>query len=100
MSFQRPDKRAVEQGFKTASLARGDLADDLGEGEEGRGEVLFADQVGVRSDQVTGRTWSEKGRTPVVRQSGNRFSVNAMSAISTKGAGCTEPLSVMNHYCV
>lgn len=49
------------------------------------GEILFADQVGNRSDQVTGRTWGEKGRTPVVRRSGNRFSVNAMSAISTKG---------------
>ncbi|MFJ8827797.1 IS630 family transposase [Streptomyces sp. NPDC102467] len=49
------------------------------------GEVLFADQVGIRSDQVTGRTWGEKGRTPIVRRSGDRFSVNAMSAISTKG---------------
>ncbi|EST25501.1 hypothetical protein N566_24500, partial [Streptomycetaceae bacterium MP113-05] len=49
------------------------------------GESLFADQVGVRSDQVTGRTWGEKGKTPVVRRTGNRFSVNAMSAISTKG---------------
>ncbi|WP_437099857.1 IS630 family transposase [Streptomyces sp. enrichment culture] len=47
--------------------------------------MLFADQVGIRSDQVTGRTWGEKGRTPVVRRSGNRFSVNAMSAISTRG---------------
>ncbi|MFE5163173.1 IS630 family transposase [Streptomyces sp. NPDC056697] len=34
---------------------------------------------------VTGRTWGEKGRTPIVRRTGNRFSVNAMSAISTKG---------------
>lgn len=36
-------------------------------------------------DQVTGRAWGEKGKTPVVLRSGNRFSVNAMSAISTKG---------------
>ncbi|MFV2117859.1 transposase [Streptomyces sp. Act-28] len=48
------------------------------------GEILFADQVGIRSDQVTGRTWDEKGKTPVVRRSGNRFSVNAMSATSTR----------------
>ncbi|MEV0410093.1 transposase [Streptomyces sp. NPDC050448] len=39
----------------------------------------------MRSDQVTGRTWGEKGKTPVVRRTGNRFSVNAMSAISAKG---------------
>ena len=49
------------------------------------GEVLFADQVGIRSDQLTGRTWGAKGCTPIVRRSGNRFSVNAMSAISAKG---------------
>ncbi|WP_425471276.1 hypothetical protein [Streptomyces roseicoloratus] len=42
------------------------------------GEILFADLVGTRSDQVTGRTWGEKGRMPVVRRTGNRFSVNAM----------------------
>jgi hypothetical protein len=49
------------------------------------GEILFADQVGIRSDKVTGRTRGVKGRTPVVRRTGNRFSVNAMSAISTRG---------------
>ncbi|WP_434092274.1 transposase [Streptomyces halstedii] len=49
------------------------------------GEIPFADQVGIRSDQVTGRTWGGKGKTPVERRSGNRFSVNAMSEISTKG---------------
>ncbi|UZI31409.1 transposase [Streptomyces sp. VB1] len=48
-------------------------------------QILFADQVGIRSDRVTGRTWGVKGRTPMVRRTGNRFSVNAMSAISTKG---------------
>ncbi|WP_326697759.1 transposase [Streptomyces sp. NBC_01754] len=42
------------------------------------GEILFA-------DQVTGRTWGEKGKTPVLRRSRNRFSVHARSAISTKG---------------
>lgn len=35
--------------------------------------------------KVTGRTWVEKGRTSIVRRTGNPFSVNAMSAISTKG---------------
>lgn len=47
--------------------------------------MLFADQVGIRSDHITGRTWGEKGRPPIVRRTGNRFSVNAVSAISTKG---------------
>ncbi|WP_455583821.1 IS630 family transposase [Kitasatospora cineracea] len=86
LSFQRPDKRAVEQN---PEAVRGWLEDAwpeiraLAKAEDA--EVLFADQVGIRSDQVTGRTWGEKGRTPIVRRTGNRFSVNAMSAISTKG---------------
>ncbi|MGW6392899.1 IS630 family transposase [Streptomyces sp. NPDC055103] len=48
------------------------------------GELIFK-LYGVRSDQVTGRTWGAKGTTPIVRRTGNRFSVNAMSAISTRG---------------
>lgn len=86
LSFQRPDKRGVEQNPEAVRVWREETwpvirAKAKAEG----GEVIFAGQVGIRSDQVTGRTWGAKGRTPIVRRSGNRFSVNAMSAISTKG---------------
>lgn len=87
LSFQRPDKRAVEQDHPEAVrtwLEETWPAIRVKAKAEGA-EVLFADQVGIRSDQVTGRTWGERGRTPVVCRSGNRFSVNATSAISTKG---------------
>ncbi|MBP2400764.1 IS630 family transposase [Streptomyces syringium] len=86
LSFQRPDKRAVEQDPEAVRRWHQETWPKIRAkaGKDG-GEILFADQVGIRSDQVTGRTWDEKGRTPVVRRSGNRFSVNAMSAISTKG---------------
>ncbi|MFB7465163.1 IS630 family transposase [Streptomyces sp. NPDC056224] len=86
LSFQRPDKRAVEQDPEAvrAWLEETWPAIRAKAKAEG-GVVLFADQVGIRSDQVTGRTWGERGRTPIVRRTGNRFSVNAMSAISTKG---------------
>lgn len=46
---------------------------------------MFADQVGIRSDQVTGRNWGAQGQPPVMHRTGNRFSVDATSAISTKG---------------
>nr|WP_079148412.1 IS630 family transposase [Streptomyces agglomeratus] len=86
LSFQRPDKRAVEQDPQAVREWLEETWPTIRAKAKGEGgEVLFADQVGIRSDQVTGRTWGEKGRTPVVRRSGNRFSVNAMSAISTKG---------------
>ncbi|WP_435843002.1 IS630 family transposase [Streptomyces filamentosus] len=86
LTFQRPDKRAVEQDAKAVRLWHEETWPAIrAQAKAENGEVLFADQVGVRSDQVTGRTWGERGRTPVARRTGNRFSVNAMSAISTKG---------------
>ncbi|MGS2590058.1 IS630 family transposase [Streptomyces hebeiensis] len=86
LSFQRPDKRAVEQDAEAVRVWREETWPAIrSRAKAERGEVLFADLVGIRSDQVTGRTWGAKGCTPVVRRTGNRFSVNAMSAISTKG---------------
>lgn len=86
LSFQRPDKRAVEQDPEAVARWHAETWPKIrARARADGGEVLFADQVGIRSDQVTGRIWGEKGRTPIVRRSGNRFSVNAMSAISTKG---------------
>lgn len=86
LSFQRPDKRAIEQDAEAVRRWHEETWPAIrAKAKADSGEVLFADHVGIRSDQVTGRTWGEKGRTPIVRRTGNRFSVNAMSAISTKG---------------
>lgn len=85
LSFQCPDKRKVEQDPQAVRRWHEETwpAIRVKAKAEG-GEILFADQVGVRSDQVTGRTWGENGRTPIVRRTGNQPSVNAMSEISTK----------------
>jgi transposase len=86
LSFQRPDKRAVEQDPEAVRKWLEETWPTIrAKARTEAAEVLFADQVGIRSNQVTGRTWGEKGRTPIVRRTGNRFSANAMSAISTKG---------------
>ncbi|WP_455770038.1 IS630 family transposase [Streptomyces griseoaurantiacus] len=86
LTFQRPDKRAVEQDPEAVRSWHGKTWPTIqARAKADDGEILFAGQVGIRSDQVTGRTWGMKGRTLVVRRTGNRFSVNAMSAISTKG---------------
>ncbi len=86
LAFQRPDKRAVEQDTEAVRVWREETWPAIRAKARAEGaEALFADQVGIRSDHITGRTWGEKGRTPLVRRTGNRFSVNAMSAISTKG---------------
>jgi transposase len=47
--------------------------------------VLWLDQTGLRSDATVAATWAPIGKTPVVPNSGRRFTVNAMAAISNKG---------------
>lgn len=49
------------------------------------GRIFFLDEAGVRSDTVLGRTWAPRGKTPEVATSGQRQSVNAISAVSARG---------------
>ena len=51
-----------------------------------RSEIFFLDEAGVRSDSPLGRSYGLKGRTPVVKTSGKRQSINAISAVNSKGA--------------
>jgi len=48
-------------------------------------EIYFGDESGVRSDFHAGTTWSPKGQTPIVLTTGQRFSLNMISAVSAKG---------------
>jgi transposase len=49
-------------------------------------EIYFGDEAGVRSDCHGGTTWGIQGKTPVVRSTGQRSSVNMISAVSARGA--------------
>jgi len=48
--------------------------------------IYWGDEMGVRSDHQTGRSYGLKGRTPVVPFPGKRFSCNVVSAISGRGS--------------
>ncbi len=45
-------------------------------------EVYFGDESGVRTDHHAGTTWAPVGQTPVVGVTGERTSVNMISAVS------------------
>lgn len=47
--------------------------------------IYFGDETGLRSDHQAGKTFSPKGKTPIVKKSGKRFSLNMVSAISARG---------------
>ena len=51
-----------------------------------KAEIHFWDESGFRADAVQGTTWGSKGQTPVVSVPGQRQSISAASAISSKGA--------------
>lgn len=51
-----------------------------------KAEIYFWDESGFRADAVHGTTWGAKGQTPVVAVPGQRQSISAASAISSKGA--------------
>jgi len=86
LSPQRPLRRAYQQNPEAVQrwleeeypgikkLAR----------EEGA-DIYFADEASVRSDYHSGTTWAPRGKTPEVRTTGARFSVNMISAVSARG---------------
>jgi hypothetical protein len=50
--------------------------------------VFFVDQSAIRSDAHRGTTWGAVGETLVVRDSGGRFGMNLISAVSPRGDLC------------
>ena len=51
-----------------------------------KAEITFWDESGFRADAVHGRTWAERGQTPVVNRPGQRQGMSAASAVTSKGA--------------
>ncbi len=49
------------------------------------GEIFWLDEASIRSDDPLQRTWGLKGETPIVNTSGQRQSINAISALSNSG---------------
>ena len=47
--------------------------------------IYFGDETGMRSDHQAGKSYAPKGETPVIKKTGQRFSLNMISAISNKG---------------
>ena len=47
--------------------------------------IYFVDEASVRSDAHRGTTWGKIGQTPAVDDSGDRFSIRLISAVSPRG---------------
>lgn len=83
---QKPARRALEQNpEEVRRWLRYQYPAVRREAAKTGAKLLWLDETGIRSDHASGRTWAPKGQTPVVEQSGRRFSCNVISAISNRG---------------
>lgn len=86
LSPQRPNFRAWEQDpDKAKRWASKQFPAIRAYAKRIGAKVYFADEASIRSDYHAGTTWAEKGKTPVIKSTGQRFSCNMVSAISPSG---------------
>ena len=50
-----------------------------------KARIYWGDEMGLRSDHCTGRSYGRRGKTPVVPGTGKRFRCNMISAITNQG---------------
>lgn len=85
-SPQKPARRALEQNPELVARWLDERYPEIERrAYRERAVILWADEMGLRSDHSAGRSWSPVGRTPVVEGTGQRFGANVISAISNKG---------------
>jgi transposase len=86
LSCQRPLFRATEQDPERVRRWRDEEFPAIRRAaKEAGASIFFGDEAGVRSDYHAGTTWRVKGKTPVVARTGQRKSVNMLSAVSARG---------------
>jgi transposase len=87
LSPQRPLYRAYQQNPEAVQHWKDEQFPAIRKQAKAEGATIyFADEAGIRSDYHAGTTWAPVGRTPVVRATGARFSINMLSAVSAQGA--------------
>jgi transposase len=84
---QKPLRRAYERDEKAVEAWKKHTYPKIVKKAKKQGAELFwLDEAAIRSDDPLQRTWGLKGVTPVVKTSGQRQSINAISALSNTGA--------------
>ena len=86
LSPQRPLYRAYQQDPERVAEWKKSVYPKIRKlaAEEGA-SIFFADEASIRTDHHAGTTWAPAGQTPVVITTGERKSVNMVSAISPRG---------------
>ena len=84
---QKPLRRAYERDPKAVEAWLKETYPKLRKrAKQAGGMIFFLDEAGFQSDPPLGRTYGLKGKTPVVMTSGQRQSINVISAVNAQGA--------------
>lgn len=84
---QKPLRRAYERDEKAVESWQKDVYPRIQKAaKKHNAEIFWLDEASIRSDDPLQRTWGQKGKTPIVKTSGQRQSINAISALSNTGA--------------
>jgi transposase len=87
MSVQRPLYRAYQQDPEKVRIWKEETYPKIrAMAAEVGATIFFADEAAVRTDHHGGTTWAPIGQPPVVTATGERKSVNMISAVSAQGA--------------
>ena len=83
---QKPLRRAYERDPQAVAQWQREAYPKLKTRAQRAGAMIFfLDEAGFQSDPPLGRTYGLKGKTPVVTTSGQRQSINVISAVNARG---------------
>jgi transposase len=86
LTAQKPLQRAYQRDPVAIDLWQRETYPSIARQAKASGaDVYFWDESGFRADTVHGKTWSARGKTPVVHRPGQRQSISAASAVNAKG---------------
>ena len=83
---QRPLKKAYEQSPEAVAQWVNEEYPKIAKAAKTEGaEIQWCDETGLRSDDVRGRGYAPKGKTPVVLANANRAKLSVISTVTNKG---------------
>jgi transposase len=86
LTNQKGERRALEQNpITTKKWLKEEWPKILAHAKRWQAMIYFQDEAGIAVNAVMGKTWAPKGKTPVVKLTGNRGGICVSSAISPAG---------------
>lgn len=87
MTAQKPVRRAYERNDTAIAAWLQQQYPQLAKQAKREGaQIYWGDEMGLRSDHVSGKSYAPAGQTPLIRATGQRFGCNMISAITNKGS--------------